>query len=147
MWVADKELKAMKYEFLPHTADIRMRIQGNDPEDLFKAGVRGMASVLQEGICSNQEPPELERSLVLESPDRTSLLIDFLSEVLTLCYVENAVFCAVRFNKLNGTGLECTVYGFPINRLDEEIKAVTYTEARVVQTEGGTWVSDVVFDI
>ena len=124
-----------------------MRIRGNDLSDLFSAGVRGMAAVLKDGICSNHEPPGLERSFVLESSDRTSLLIDFLSEVLTLCYVENAIFCAVRFSKLDDTGLECTVYGFPIDGLDEEIKAVTYTEAQVVRTEKGAWISDVVFDI
>ena len=137
----------MRYEFLPHTADIRMRISGTDLADLFKAGVRGMASVLKDGICSKGAAAELERSFELESSDRTALLIDFLSEVLTCCYVENAVFCAVRFTQIDETGLACTVYGFPVDHLDEEIKAVTYTEAHVVKAENGSWETDVVFDI
>lgn len=137
----------MKYEFLPHTADIRMRLSGNDPADLFCAGVRGMASVLKEDICSKQEASVLERSVVLESSDRTALLVDFLSEILTLSYVENAVFCTARFNQISETALACTVYGIPIDHLDEEIKAVTYTEALVERKDNGKWVSDIVFDI
>ena len=137
----------MKYEFIPHTADIRMRIQGNDLTDLFKAGVRGMATVLKTDICSGQEPLLLEKSFVLQGSDRTALLIDFLSEILTLSYVEKAVFCSVRFARLDDQGLECTVFGYPIDQLDEEIKAVTYTEAHVVRTKNRTWFTDVVFDI
>ena len=137
----------MKYEFLAHTADIRMRISGTDLADLFNAGLRGMGAVLKANVCSSQEPALLERSLDVESSDCTALLIDFLSEVLTLCYVENAVFCSVRFRKLSEMALECTVYGYPVDQLDEEIKAVTYTEAHVIRTEAGRWVSDVVFDI
>ena len=140
-------MKVMKYEFIPHTADIRMRIQGNDLTDLFKAGVHGMATVLKADICSGQEPLLLEKSFVLQGSDRTALLIDFLSEILTLSYVEKAVFCSVRFARLDDLGLECTVFGYPIDQLDEEIKAVTYTEAHVVRTKNRTWVTDIVFDI
>jgi len=138
----------MKYEFLPHTADIRMRISGNDPADLFCAGVRGMAFVLNEDICSNQQTPVIERSFVLESADRTTLLIDFLSEILTLSYVENAVFCTARFTQISETELACTVYGVLVDQLDEEIKAVTYTEALVEKRtmENGFQMSFLIFN-
>lgn len=137
----------MKYEFLPHTADIRIRLNGNDLADLFNAGVRGMAVVLKGDVCSDPEPSVIESTIRIKSSDGTALLIDFLSEVLTRSYVENTVFCAVRFSSIDEKELQGTLYGYPIDQWDEEIKAVTYTEASVHRTENNNWVSDVVFDI
>ena len=137
----------MKYEFLPHTADIRMRLNGTDLADLFNAGVRGMASVLMGDICSDPGDIIVEKRILLKSSDSTSLLIDFLSEVLTLSYVENAVFCSVLFSSIDENALEGILYGHPVDQWDEEIKAVTYTEASVQQLTDNSLGSDVVFDI
>jgi len=143
----DKEEWVMKYEFLSHTADIRMRLTGNDLADLFNAGVRGMAAVLKGDVCSNPGPSVIEHSIQIKSSDGTALLIDFLSEVLTRSYVENQIYCAVRFSSIDEKELRGTLYGYPIDQWDEEIKAVTYTEASVHRSKDNHWVSDVVFDI
>ncbi len=137
----------MKYEFLPHTADIRMRLRGTDLADLFNAGVRGMASVLKGDICSNPGDHIVENTIRIKSSDSTALLIDFLSEVLTLSYVENAVYCSVHFSSIEENELEGILYGYPVDQWDEEIKAVTYTEASVQRLKDNHWGSDVVFDI
>lgn len=137
----------MKYEFLPHTADIRMRISGSDPADLFNAGIRGMAAVLKGNICTNSDRPVKENPISVKSSDRTALLIDFLSEVLTRSYMEHTVYCAVRFSLIEETELKGILYGHPLDQWDEEIKAVTYSEAGVERSSDGTWSSKVVFDI
>lgn len=137
----------MNYEFLPHTADIRMRLNGTDLADLFNAGMRGMASVLKGDICSNPGDIIVENTIRIKSSDSTALLIDFLSEVLTLSYLENAVFCSAHFNLIDENELDGILYGHPVDQWDEEIKAVTYTEASVQRSKDNSLGSDVVFDI
>ena len=137
----------MGYEFLSHTADIRMKINGSDLAELFTAGVQGMAAVLKEDICKTEKPPVKESEVRLKSVDSTSLLIDFLSEVLTRTYVDKAIYCNIRFARITEHELEGVLQGYPVENLDEEIKAVTYTEAKVHRDADDQWNSYVVFDI
>jgi SHS2 domain-containing protein len=41
----------MDIEYLPHTADIRMKIQGSSLEELFLNAIRGMNDILKQGFC------------------------------------------------------------------------------------------------
>ena len=136
----------MKYQFLPHTADIRMRVESDKLPSLFSAGVRGMSQILKEGGCS-EDRYEIQRMITVNSLDITCLLIDFLSDVLTYCYTDKAVFCKVDFLEFSKEMLVAKVSGTSIDVFDEEIKAVTYHEADVIQNNSGLWESIVVFDI
>lgn len=62
--------------------------------------------------------------LELASLDISSLLIDFLSTILTLSYENKAIFC-----------------------FDKDIKAVTYHEAEVKKNDQGKYETTIVFDI
>ena len=74
----------MKIQFLPHTADIRMKIGASTLQELFIAGTRGMNTILKEGFCDQNDQFEKKASIEIQSSDYTCLLIDFLSEVLSL---------------------------------------------------------------
>ena len=136
----------MKYQFLPHTADIRMRIEGDTLPLLFSAGIRGMSQILKEDQC-HKNHFEVQKVITVNSSDVTCLLIDFLSDVLTYCYTEKAVFCEVNFLEFSHQFLAAEVSGRTVDGFDEEIKAVTYHEAAVSQNKRGKWESIVVFDI
>jgi SHS2 domain-containing protein len=79
--------------------------------------------------------------------DTTCLLVDYLSDVLTLSYTEKAVFCAVNFHKLEETSLSARIYGRAVEGFDEEIKAVTYHGANVRQNQKKQWETCIIFDI
>lgn len=136
----------MKYQFLPHTADIRMKIEAETLPLLFSAGIKGMSQILKEDQC-REDNYEIRKVLTVNSSDITCLLIDFLSDVLTFCYTERAVFCEVTFLEFSQKLLAAEVSGKSIDGFDEEIKAVTYHEAAVNQNNKGQWESIVVFDI
>ena len=136
----------MKYRFLPHTADIRMKIEAESLPLLFSAGIKGMSQILKIDGCQGNHY-EIQRVITINSSDLTCLLIDFLSDVLTYCYTDNAVFCEVNFQKLSKEILVAEVSGTSVDVFDEEIKAVTYHEADVIQNNTGLWESMVVFDI
>ena len=136
----------MKYRFLPHTADIRMKIESDNLPGLLRAGVKGMSQILKEDGCGEYQY-DIQRVIQVKSSDITCLLIDFLSDVLTYCYTEKAVFCEVNFLEFSTEVLAAEVSGRSVEAFDEEIKAVTYHEADVNQNNQGMWESMVVFDI
>ena len=70
----------MNIEFLPHTADIRMKIQADTLQQLFTTGMKGMGQVLKEGICDGELPHDLKQIITVSAQDLTCLLVDFLSE-------------------------------------------------------------------
>lgn len=131
---------------LPHTADIRLRIEAESPEELFEAALVGMTNILREDFCNQQSAMTIRHSLVIDSADTTSLLIDFLSEVLTLSYTSNALFCQLAVKMLSDSHIEADVLGAPADAFDEDIKAVTYHKAEVV-LQKGKWSTDIIFDI
>jgi SHS2 domain-containing protein len=137
----------MKIEYLPHTADIRMKIEGSHMEELFRAGLIGMSNILKERFCDQNVQFDCKSILEINALDGTCLLIDFLSEVLSASYTEKAVFCEVDFLDFTPHHTIAEIRGKQVQGYDEEIKAVTYHEADVRKNNMDQWVTLVVFDI
>ena len=137
----------MKIEYLPHTADVEMRVEGNSRKELFEAAIRGMAQVLREDGCTLQETYPLSRRIALQAPDLTCLLIDSLSDILALSFIHKAIFCRAGFIELSENRIVADLYGYEVDGFDEEIKAVTYHGAQVRQSGSTTWETRVIFDI
>lgn len=138
--------KAYNFKIIPHTADLRLRISGDTLKELFQAAAAGMASIIKKEACAHGEMP-VKRRLSLNSADRTALLIDFLSEILTRTQTEKVVFCNVDFKKLSETELDGEIKGVKVDEFEEDIKAVTFHEAEVRKNEKGQWETTVIFDI
>ena len=136
----------MKFEFLPHTADIRMRIEGETLPELFDAGIKGMSHILKENQ-RNKQGQKYSEIIAVKSADVTCLLIDFLSELLAMSYTKKLVFSEVKFLEFSEQLLSAKVSGSAIDSFDEEIKAVTYHEADIKRNKSGKWETMVVFDI
>lgn len=134
------------YQVLTHTADIRLKLVGSSLGDLFAAGVEGLALILKPGTCHKVQYNE-KLTISLSASDATKLLIDFLSEVLTLSYTQKALFCRTTFLQLTETKLSATLEGVSVEGFAEDVKAVTYHEADVVKNEKGDYETVVVLDI
>jgi len=134
------------FEILPHTADLRLKISGDSPEELFRAAVIGMGSVIKRDACDAGKINK-KKNVSLRSADRTALLVDFLSEVLTASQTDKIVFCDASFEKLTETELIGEIKGTTVDEFDEDIKAVTYHEADVQKNERGQWETVIIFDI
>ena len=83
----------------------------------------------------------------IQALDQTCMLIDFLSEILSHCYAERSIYCKVEFSEFTSTKIKAVIFGTHTNKLDEEIKAVTYHEAQVHRIRSNLWETLVVFDI
>ena len=137
-------------------ADIRLKVFGSSPKELFKNAIYAVGYV--------QKPEITEQSTVgaligrlrgtrvieefsVESMDYNTLLVDFLSEVLSKSDIHNIVFFDVKFKEFSELKIEGKIYGVKVDEFDKDIKAVTYHEVDVKEREPGKWQTELVFDV
>ena len=135
-----------KIEYLPHTADIRVKIESDSLEGLFHAGFQAMAEVIKKEN-ENKDSNKITRKIEVKSMDITVLLIDFLSAVLTETHIGQVSFFDLEILNLSDQSIVALIKGCPVDHFDEDIKAVTYHEADVVKNEKGNWETLIIFDI
>ncbi|AKA34271.1 archease [Flagellimonas lutaonensis] len=132
---------------LPHTADVETKVYALTYKELFENNLRAMNNILKEGCGDAADHFDCLMRLDISSADPTNLLVDFLSEVLSLSYVQKALFCNIYFSELSNNRIEAQLYGKWIDGFDEEIKGVTYHEAYVKKNDDNIWESHIIFDI
>lgn len=137
----------MSVEYLAHTADVRMRVQGKTLEGLFRDALKGMGNILKDDFCKQTHQVNRKVMVEIKASDNTNLLIDFLSQVLTQSHIENTVFWDVEIIELSEFKIRAKLSGTQVDRYDEDIKAVTYHEANVKQNKKGFWETCIIFDI
>lgn len=135
----------MPFKILSHTADLRMTATGKTIKELFSSALAGMTSYLAPKIPKNLK--SVRRTISLASPDRTTLLVDFLNEVLSLSLINKEAYDKIIFKNLADTKIKAEIYGSTVENFGKDIKAVTYHEADVRQNEKGEWETTLVFDI
>ncbi|GIV33313.1 MAG: archease [Chitinophagales bacterium] len=134
-------------EYLPHIADMRLRIEADSLEELFEAGLKGMAQILKKDFCFQHTDFDVEYTISIEAADLTLLLVDFLSEILTQSYIETVVFCELEVAHISENKLTATVQGKKTDAFDTDVKAITYHEADVQRNHLGNWETYLIFDI
>jgi SHS2 domain-containing protein len=118
-------------------------VRAGAPEDLFRDAMRGMYAVMR---GSNGTTHVTRTIAVDDSADTTSLLVDFLNEVLHSAHVDKQMFDDVTFKRFEETSLTAEVTGTAPAEFEEDVKAVTYHEAEVRFVDGG-WETMLVFDL
>ncbi|MDK2825795.1 MAG: protein archease [Methanolobus sp.] len=130
------------YEYLEHTADVRFRAYGKTLEHAFENAALAMLNVMVETDSINNT---LSIDIELTSFDLDSLLFDWLSEILFVFEVDEMVFGRVQVKKITMDDEQCslkaTLYGetidLSIHVFDTEVKAATYNDMRIENTDDG----------
>ena len=141
----------MLYKFLEHTADIRMEVEAQSLKAVFESAFLGVMHYL--GGENPKLNGQVKRLINISALDKTSLLIDFLNEVLASAQIHKEIYTKVKFNFFpdeNDTGelfLEAEISGGETENFLKDIKAITYHEANLVKDEKGEWSTIIVFDI
>ncbi len=134
-----------RFELIPHTADLKLRVWGATREELFKNALIGMFASIEPHFLEGKE--SIKHEFNVEAYDLASLLVYFLSEALYLSDVYNEAYTDADIYLMTDTKLHVCIIGKPIKRFDVvEIKAVTYHELSVEQVNG-QWQAEIVFDI
>jgi len=132
----------MQYEEIDHTADWAFRAFGNDLTELFQNAAYALFAL--EGALDAQST--LTREIHVEGIDREALLVNWLSELLFLQETQKETFQKFEITKLSDTELDATVHGAHAQPITKFIKAVTYHDLKIEQTEKG-WEATVVVDV
>lgn len=115
----------MKYEFLPHTADIKIRVYGKDLKEIITNSLLALKEFLGPKLTKQKRKKEIK--IEGQLPD---LLIDFLSEVLAQTYIEKAVFNEFQ-GEIDKNQLKGKISGFKFKNLSKDIKAITYHQTKL----------------
>lgn len=122
-----------------------MRVTGKSLEELFRDALLGMVSAMKP--LSSRKLNLVKRSIAIDAPDATSLLVDFLGEALVWMHTKREAYVAVRFRTLTESALDAELEGYIADSFGEDIKAVTYHEAEVKRNVEGTWATTIIFDV
>src|SRR5512143_2932392 len=117
----------------PHTADWALAVWAPDLIGLLEQAARGMYALMQARLQA--EPREAYRFEIV-APDRETLLVTFLSELLYFTQRDDVAFDQFDL-QYAGQRMIAEAEGAPIETLAKEIKAVTYHNLDVRTTERG----------
>ena len=132
-----------RFEELDYVADVGIRAYGQNLHELFANAAYGMFSLMVEidGLVSTTE-----HEISVSAADRETLLMDWLAELLYLYDTTGEVFISFDVVEVSDTRVRANVYGTFLARPHLEIKAVTYHDLRVEETDSG-YAATVVFDV
>ena len=137
-------IRGLAYIEIEHTADRALRICGSDLQDLLINAAAGMNSMLVQEYNEIYLPEE--KSVELDAIDSESLLVEWLSELAYWAETELLVFHKFDLHRVSPTHVKATIHGNRVAQLDIHIKAVTYHNLKIIQTDEGL-TATVVFDV
>ncbi len=138
----------MKHEIMEHTADVGLRVFGENLKELFANAADGLFALIVEDLGTIQH--ERAVSLTVNAQDVEELFADWLRELLYLCNAERWLFSKFEVLDIDSKRLKARCFGEPYDASrhawEMEIKAVTLHRLRVEKAEDG-WRAQVIFDI
>lgn len=134
---------AIPYQEIDHTADLALRIDGADLDQLFRHAAHALFD--QYGEADPNAAPHTF-PVHLEAPDRETLLVDWLNELLYLAEVHELVLDAFTIRCLTSTSMDGEAQGRPPTHRHKAIKAATFYDLCIATVADGLTVT-VTFDV
>ena len=132
----------MGFEEISHTADWSAHVWAQDLPSLFDECARAMNALSGTRIGAG---PRIQQTFEAEAPDPESLLVAFLSELVYYQEQENLAFDRFEVQVESGR-LNVEMEGGQIASMDKAIKAVTYHNLKIQETDLGCETT-IVFDV
>ena len=122
------------FEEIEHTADWAYRVRGKNLAQLFIQATLGLYSLVGMKLPSGSRT---SRSIKLKAIDRESLLVAWLNELLYFHESEGLGFEEINLQYLDETSIQAKVTGATTQQWLKDIKAVTYHNLAIRETESG----------
>lgn len=136
-----------RYRIFDHTADLGIEIYGSDEKELFTNAAYALLDTMAD--MDRIEVYE-KRRFAVGGSDWEDLLVNFLREILSLFNGEELLLREFSISYINSHYVTGEAGGEVFNpekhQIKMEIKAVTYHQVRVEQTQDG-WKGRVIFDV
>ena len=139
----------MKYKYINHTADLKVRAYGKTLEEAFANAAIGGFDFLTD---TTKIKKKTEKKISIKSKRLEALLYDFLEELLFLLDTESFIISDFKDMKIKQAKdkfeLTCVAQGDSYKNYDVkgDIKAITYSEMLIKKEKTG-FVIEAVFDI
>ena len=135
-----------RFEELEHTADLAIRVYGQDMKELFANAAHGMFALMAEPSKETTCKREVSLEATPTVWDYEGLLVDWLNELIYLHEVENETYSQFNIETLLPTELKAQVTGGPTESKTKSIKAATFHDLAIEETANGL-VATIVFDV
>lgn len=130
-----------------HTADVGLRASGADLPELFEEAAAALIETILDPSTVEKEQAVTVRA---EGGDTEDLLVGWLEELLFLSEADNFAPAAVEVEELTEQDVRGTVWGEPMDparhQLRSEVKAVTYHDLEIRETDDG-YAVEIVLDV
>ncbi len=138
------------YEYLSHTADIKIRVWGDTLEEAFEEAAKAFTDTTVE---RDKVDPKEKDVIKVEGLDLEELLYNFIEELIVRLDSEGKVYSEFKVEISEEDGkyvLSAEAYGEPLDISKHgskiHVKAMTYHEMSI-RKEDGRWVIEYVLDI
>ena len=132
------------FEVIDHTADWAIRVRGKDLSQLFRHAAEGMSILIAGDL--EALPSDVIRTVELKAYDAESLLVEWLSELAYWAEMEQLVFHHYDLVDLTNLELHAKIRGGIAPILHKHIKAVTFHNLAIIETDEGLETT-IVFDV
>jgi len=136
---------SFRYKILDHPADLKIKALGKNLAEVFSNLLEGMFKSCRPELTDEKAV----RKIKLKAQDQESLLVNFLSEALSLGDINNEIYFEAKFSEFADKYLQGEIKGYKIKSLGLEIKGVTWHDLKIEKnpSAGGLWQATVLFDI
>jgi SHS2 domain-containing protein len=127
------------FEILDHTADVGLRAYGAGLQQAFAHAAQAMFSLI---IDPDSVRKNLHRDIEVSAPDKETLLVEWLNELIYLFDVEQLLFKQFDIMFIAPTLIRARCYGEKVDKARHEIKtgikSATYHQVKVEENGGCT---------
>ena len=136
-----------KLQLVAHPADVCIKATGTSLDDIFSASLEGLCSILIRDFDTQNFEQKEQFELTVNSDDLECLLVEFLSESLRIMHTHKVILIDSTFEYIKQNSLKATLIAAEIEEFDEDVKAVTYYQAKVEFLENSYFISKITLDI
>jgi SHS2 domain-containing protein len=127
------------YEFIEHTADMKIRAKGKDFVDAMNAAIQSIIDIINK---ENEEGSEEKIKIKVKEKFIEDIVVNTLEKIVILSEINGIVptkgevisFASYK----NGYELEAVIFGKKKEEVDTIIKAITYHQLKIEQRDNET---------
>lgn len=136
----------LSFKLMPHTADVIIQVEATTIEELFKASVFGLVSILKpENLIINEKNYYLQKTL--KSENQNLLLVEFLSDILTIMHIQKGLVSDIIINKLDENLVDYKIFLQKVQFFERDVKAISYHNVNIILNNSKNYEVEIIIDI
>ena len=132
------------HSLLEHTGELELRIQAPDLRSLYTEAAIALAKLMLAEPSDAPRPPV--ESVSVEAPDRSTLLVEWLNEIVFRCETRKLIYTEIEIDFASDNKIDARIRGVEPAALRTAVKAATLHRVSIVEQPEG-FVASVVLDV